>query len=173
MNTLKSCVNDLKDRSSIWSGLLPLKVESFCWQVLHGKVAVKTNLAGRNGYRGNDVLCLLCGCDPESVQHLFFSCYLSWRIWSSWCAIWGIFWVGMTRLKQNFLNLVLVLDWGLLMIVINGTALLVAFLKCNVDATTVHNSSLAGVGIVIRGVEGKFVSCKMFPCKGFVEAKEA
>ncbi|XVF87040.1 hypothetical protein PTKIN_Ptkin18bG0088700 [Pterospermum kingtungense] len=34
------------------------------------------------------------------------------------------------------------------------------FLKCNVDAAIGHNSSMAGIGLVLRGVEGEFIGGK-------------
>ncbi|XVF46245.1 hypothetical protein PTKIN_Ptkin03bG0012000 [Pterospermum kingtungense] len=73
----------LHDWSRLWSGLLPPKVESLCWQIFHGKVAVKVNLAERNTLRGLDLSCSLCGAELESIFHLFFTCYYSWQIWSS------------------------------------------------------------------------------------------
>ncbi|XVF60309.1 hypothetical protein PTKIN_Ptkin08bG0034900 [Pterospermum kingtungense] len=45
--------NASKRWSMIWSGLLPAKVEVFCWQVFHGKVAVKETLARRGHFAVN------------------------------------------------------------------------------------------------------------------------
>lgn len=39
------------DWKSIWAGLMPPKVEIFCWQLLHGKIAMKQILANRNLFK--------------------------------------------------------------------------------------------------------------------------
>lgn len=38
----------LQDLEAIWLGLMPPKNERFCWQLLHGKIAVKSNLLSKN-----------------------------------------------------------------------------------------------------------------------------
>ncbi|XVF88973.1 hypothetical protein PTKIN_Ptkin19aG0094400 [Pterospermum kingtungense] len=78
--------------AKIWSCSLPPKVETFCWQLLHGKIAVKVNLANRNALFGSNVCCTFCGREPETVCHLFFHCTPSWCIWTLWCRIWGLQW---------------------------------------------------------------------------------
>ncbi|XVF41900.1 hypothetical protein PTKIN_Ptkin01aG0317600 [Pterospermum kingtungense] len=80
------------DWSKVFNGLLPPKVELFCWQLLHGKVAVRANLASRNVMQIASTDCPLCGAEIESVCHLFFSCMVVWKIWSQWCVSWNLQW---------------------------------------------------------------------------------
>ncbi|XVF78842.1 hypothetical protein PTKIN_Ptkin14bG0169800 [Pterospermum kingtungense] len=51
--------------AKIWSGFLPPKVKVFYWQLLHGKVAVKVNLAARNSLSTSDLNCTFCGNNFE------------------------------------------------------------------------------------------------------------
>ncbi|XVF66499.1 hypothetical protein PTKIN_Ptkin10aG0041000 [Pterospermum kingtungense] len=87
---------------NIWGGLLPPKFETFMWQMLKGRVAVKENLRVRNIGNGLDVHCVLCGRATESISHLFFVCPVSWGVWSHWCWNWGIQWVSSSDPWQFF-----------------------------------------------------------------------
>ncbi|XVF79317.1 hypothetical protein PTKIN_Ptkin14bG0211600 [Pterospermum kingtungense] len=80
--------------SKLWNGYLPPKVEIFCWQLIHGKSAVKANLMTRNILQNNNILCPLCGEADETVSHLFFSCSFSWKVWYFWCGVWEVQWVS-------------------------------------------------------------------------------
>ena len=71
----------------IWTGLAPLKVEVFCWQLLKGRIAVKEQLASRGLIDWNMASCTFCNVEIESVDHLFFTCNLSWNIWMYCCSI--------------------------------------------------------------------------------------
>ncbi|XVF79235.1 hypothetical protein PTKIN_Ptkin14bG0204400 [Pterospermum kingtungense] len=88
----------------LWSGLVPPKVESFCWQLLKGRVAVKDNLVARNVIHSSEAICSFCGCPGESINHIFFSCYGSWCIWTHWCKIWGIKWAANKDAWSNFIE---------------------------------------------------------------------
>ncbi|XVF39216.1 hypothetical protein PTKIN_Ptkin01aG0017700 [Pterospermum kingtungense] len=103
------CWKFLKERNSshvnwdeVWSGLLPPKVETFLWQLLKGRVAVKENLVARNIGNGLDAQCVFCRLEIESVSHLFFVCPMSWRVWSHWCWNWGVQWVSRKDPWQCF-----------------------------------------------------------------------
>ncbi|XVF39103.1 hypothetical protein PTKIN_Ptkin01aG0008500 [Pterospermum kingtungense] len=62
--------NDLRWWSLLWMGLLPPKVEVFCWQVFHGKVAVRENLVARGVLQDIELVYPLCGLGIESVNVL-------------------------------------------------------------------------------------------------------
>ncbi|XVF66579.1 hypothetical protein PTKIN_Ptkin10aG0048600 [Pterospermum kingtungense] len=47
------------DWKKVWNGLLPPKIETFYWQVLHGKVAVKANLLSGKAIHKSDIRCAL------------------------------------------------------------------------------------------------------------------
>jgi hypothetical protein len=66
------------NRNILWSLNLPLKIKIFLWYLGRGVTLTKDNLAKR-GWKG----CLKCRfCNQnESIQHLFFDCYLARNIW--------------------------------------------------------------------------------------------
>ena len=78
---------------SIWAGLVPPKVEIFCWQMIRGRIAVREQLARRGLLNWDAAVCALCKSKVETVGHLFFSCKLSWLIWMYCCSIWDVSWV--------------------------------------------------------------------------------
>lgn len=82
--------SSVQDWKAIWSGVMPPKIETFCWQLLQGKIAVKVNLAARNLLSNQDHTCSLCGKETETISHLFFECYFTWLIWCHWLNLWGI-----------------------------------------------------------------------------------
>ncbi|XVF83559.1 hypothetical protein PTKIN_Ptkin16aG0498800 [Pterospermum kingtungense] len=88
----------------VWSGLAPPKVGAFCWQLLKGKIAVKDNLVSKNILQHSETFCSFCGHPGESVNHLFFSCYGPWCIWSYWCRLWGIQWAAHKDAWSNFIE---------------------------------------------------------------------
>ncbi|XVF62078.1 hypothetical protein PTKIN_Ptkin08bG0188300 [Pterospermum kingtungense] len=67
--------NASKRWSMIWSSLLPPKVEAFCWQVFHVKVAIKENLAVKGVLR--DIIKIRIdlwandNCSKVNVQDVF------------------------------------------------------------------------------------------------------
>ncbi|EOY08309.1 Uncharacterized protein TCM_022646 [Theobroma cacao] len=50
----------------------------------------------------NSAFCCFCCTEIETVNHLFFSCTESWKIWASWCCIWGISWVALANAWEFF-----------------------------------------------------------------------
>ncbi|XVF67343.1 hypothetical protein PTKIN_Ptkin10aG0113400 [Pterospermum kingtungense] len=77
----------------------------FCWQLLHGSIAVKKNLAHRNLLHNSDANCSLCGCYEESISHLFFfSCSVSWLVWTHWCNLWSVQWVPNNKARSFFIE---------------------------------------------------------------------
>ncbi|KAL4385238.1 hypothetical protein GQ457_15G008200 [Hibiscus cannabinus] len=74
----------------VWIGLAPPMVEAFVWRLLHGRVPVKSELAKRGFFPSVDICCPFCSVETESIDHLFFSCNFSWRIWSSIANYWEI-----------------------------------------------------------------------------------
>ncbi|KAE8687588.1 putative Glucan endo-1,3-beta-glucosidase precursor [Hibiscus syriacus] len=89
----KSCINIFFDQDGIqqekeswerhiWVGIAPPRVETFVWQVVHRRVAVKEELL-KQGVSGiDDPLRSLCGREMESVSHLFLHCeaYLAYGV---------------------------------------------------------------------------------------------
>ena len=80
MFSVKSVWTNLEGRSaddkegfeSIWRGFVPLKIEVFVWQMLHGRVLVRQVLY-RFGLNVDNILeCPMCGDFEETIDHLFF-----------------------------------------------------------------------------------------------------
>lgn len=73
--------------SLAWRGLAPPRAEILVWFVLHGRLNTKERLARLNIIPLSAALCPLCSLENETVEHLFFECMRSWRIWSD-CFLW-------------------------------------------------------------------------------------
>ncbi|CAN0887989.1 hypothetical protein LINGRAHAP2_LOCUS15726 [Linum grandiflorum] len=65
---------------SIWFSPVPSKIQCFCWQVFHRKIATIDNLQKRGFQMVN--MCVLCRKETESVDHLFIHCEFSYKVWS-------------------------------------------------------------------------------------------
>jgi hypothetical protein len=48
------------------------KFRFFAWLVLHGRIVISNNLALKRW--PHDLICKLCGLQPETVQHLLLDC---------------------------------------------------------------------------------------------------
>ncbi|KAK9037405.1 hypothetical protein V6N11_022316 [Hibiscus sabdariffa] len=89
----------------VWIGLAPPKVEAFMWLILHERVPVKVELLKRGVSLVADDSCPLCNQARETVEHLFFTCSVSWQLWTSLASCWGVSLV----LHRNPLKLLI--DW--------------------------------------------------------------
>ncbi|KAL4353692.1 hypothetical protein GQ457_06G031150 [Hibiscus cannabinus] len=76
----------------VWRGVAPPKVEIFMWLVIRQRIPVRVELAARglSLSPNNNVFCPLCGQAPESVVHLMFNCIVTWKVWMSCLAFWGL-----------------------------------------------------------------------------------
>ena len=69
--------------SKLWAGKAPSNATGLSWKVLLDRIQTKTNLASRNSLPVTaGTACPLCLEGEESTEHLFFSCNVSWRVWS-------------------------------------------------------------------------------------------
>ncbi len=60
---------------SLWSLRIPIKVQIFVWLVLKGRLPT-TDFVVNRGWTGCTT-CVLCGCENETVDHLFVRCVFS------------------------------------------------------------------------------------------------
>ncbi|KAE8717887.1 hypothetical protein F3Y22_tig00110020pilonHSYRG00230 [Hibiscus syriacus] len=77
----------------IWKGTgdgIPPRVESFMWQVVLGKLAVRSELVKRRIQGIVDIRFPLCKREVESPSHLFFTCSVVWMIWNKFLNFWKI-----------------------------------------------------------------------------------
>ncbi|KAK8993498.1 hypothetical protein V6N11_033593 [Hibiscus sabdariffa] len=89
----------------VWIGLAPPKVEAFMWLILHEHVPVKVELLKRGVSLVADDSCPLCNQARETVEHIFFTCSVSWQLWTSLVSCLGVSLV----LHQNPLKFLI--DW--------------------------------------------------------------
>jgi hypothetical protein len=66
----------------VWKTWAPSKVAAFSWQLLQDRFPTRQNLWHR-GIIGdiNASMCVLCGLQPESADHLFSSCNQISQVW--------------------------------------------------------------------------------------------
>ncbi|XP_039039585.1 uncharacterized protein LOC120177542 [Hibiscus syriacus] len=74
----------------VWKGLAPPRVEAFLWQLAHQKLAVKAELIKRGVSLGEDIQFPFCKIHEETVQHLFISCIVAWKLWNKIASFWDI-----------------------------------------------------------------------------------
>ena len=79
--------------NKVWKSVAPLKAELLVWFVLLGRLNTNDRLSRLDIINNFDVKCVLCNDLPEEVDHLFFTCQFTWRIWSACCEKWGLKWV--------------------------------------------------------------------------------
>ncbi|KAL4346749.1 hypothetical protein GQ457_17G015740 [Hibiscus cannabinus] len=87
------CANSVSQvnwKKVVWIGLAPPKVEAFVWLLLHNRAPVKVELLKRGVRSIGDDICPLCSRSRETVDHLFFTCIVSWQIWSLVANYWGV-----------------------------------------------------------------------------------
>ncbi|XP_020253791.1 uncharacterized protein LOC109830842 [Asparagus officinalis] len=63
----------------IWKNAIPSKVSVFIWLLSMNKLHTKDNLLMK-GWHG-DFICIFCGLEPETRDHLFFSCCRTTQVW--------------------------------------------------------------------------------------------
>ena len=88
----------------IWLGLAPPKVETFLWQVIRGRIAIKTVLNARGLIAEENTGCPICNEFSESIDHLFLKCKRSWLLWLFFCAKWKVSWVIPDDMCSAFLS---------------------------------------------------------------------
>lgn len=72
-----------------WTNLAPLKARCFVWRAMLGRIPVQSLLHER-GVSSSSQICVLCGNENETVNHLFIHCAFSKEIlrWLfNWCGI--------------------------------------------------------------------------------------
>lgn len=65
----------------LWSILAPSNPLCLRWRVLIDRIQTNVNLVRRH-ISLPDAGCPMCMLALESTNHLFFSCYFTWRVWA-------------------------------------------------------------------------------------------
>ena len=71
----------------VWKIKVPQNALHTVWRILHNRLPTKNNLQARNVDVG-DQRCVFCRAETEIVEHLFFHCVISRKIWME-CYNWG------------------------------------------------------------------------------------
>lgn len=79
--------NGIRVSQDIWQIKVPSKIKIFLWYLKKGVILTKDNLARRNWH--GDLKCAFCH-QPESIQHLFFDCYIAKFLWRAVHILFGI-----------------------------------------------------------------------------------
>ncbi|KAL8498941.1 hypothetical protein ACS0TY_022048 [Phlomoides rotata] len=80
-----------EDFKLIWRTFAPAKVKVHVWRVLRERIPTKMNLFRRNVLsHGDDLKCVWCGDHNETVRHVLFECYFSFRVWMEVCKWMGV-----------------------------------------------------------------------------------
>lgn len=108
VNKMKMCIDSTGTHYNglviEWSKIIPLKVRCFIWSALQRRLHVATELIKRGVTTISD-LCVICGDEQETVDHLFIKCKVvdETRDWIfKWCEL----------PKQQFLNMEDFLNFG-------------------------------------------------------------
>ncbi|XP_021998567.1 uncharacterized protein LOC110895549 [Helianthus annuus] len=63
-----------------WSRIAIAKVNLFFWRAVEGKIPTLTALRRRGLQLGSD-LCMVCGLEPESADHIIIQCPVAKEVW--------------------------------------------------------------------------------------------
>lgn len=79
--------------ASVWLGLVPLRVEIFCWLAVAWKITTVGKLRRRGMIVANfSNICVMCRKEEERINHFFLHCEVVASIWSHFIARCGIAW---------------------------------------------------------------------------------
>ncbi|CAL0310505.1 unnamed protein product [Lupinus luteus] len=89
----------------LWACNVPSTLRCLVWKLSLDGVATLSNL-DRCGVLGDRSLtgCAFCGVLGETVEHLFFSCAVTYRIWQKLYSWFGLCSVISNDVKSNFIS---------------------------------------------------------------------
>ncbi|KAE8692380.1 hypothetical protein F3Y22_tig00110840pilonHSYRG00213 [Hibiscus syriacus] len=143
-NIQRSANWETDELAKLGIGITPFKVESLVWRVLQCRVPVRSELRKR-GVALPDISFPFCLLFPETIQHLFFSCAVSWKVWGTFFAMWGISTafpsdpIGYAKSFESWLS------------PSRG------FLKFNVNGAMQVDGSKGGIGGILRDQDGNLI----------------
>ena len=88
--------------AGIWKGVVPPKVEIFCWMAIINKLNTRGVLVRRGVLDSSNSNCPICLVEEESVDHLLLHCHKHWIIWSRIIKWWGLSWCCPKNLSCLF-----------------------------------------------------------------------
>ena len=76
----------------IWKGIVPPKIEIFCWMAIINRINTRCMLVRRGILSSSKSNCPICLVEAESVDHILLQCHKHWLIWSKIIKWWGLVW---------------------------------------------------------------------------------
>ena len=87
--------------SQIWNKAIPSKVSCFLWLALQGKIPVLEVLRNKHVISSDeDISCIWCQRQPETIHHLLLHCGWTHRIWRKLFSWWHLVWALPFSLEQ-------------------------------------------------------------------------
>ena len=87
--------------SQIWNKAIPSKVSCFLWLALQGKIPVLEVLRNKHVIScDEDISCIWCQRQPETIHHLLLHCGWTHRIWRKLFSWWHLVWALPFSLEQ-------------------------------------------------------------------------
>ncbi|XP_047978697.1 uncharacterized protein LOC125220584 [Salvia hispanica] len=72
----------------IWKDFIPPKYSFICWLAIRGRLTTRDRIT----WEEIDASCGLCSREDENVDHLFFRCRETWKVWDNVRD-----WIGLRR----------------------------------------------------------------------------
>ena len=76
----------------VWRGVVTPSAELLVCFILMESLNTKDKLCKMNCLSPNDTLCVFCSNEPESIEHLFFTCCYTMKIWYACLNWWSLVW---------------------------------------------------------------------------------
>ncbi|XP_048495896.1 uncharacterized protein LOC125495273 [Beta vulgaris subsp. vulgaris] len=109
--SVKACVLELaKARQSaqmapiksLWSELVPHRIEIFTWFAVLRKLNTKDKLGRLGIIPSSNTNCIFCMNHMETHEHLFLTCVFSRKLWDWWLQLWKLQWAFPSSIKEVF-----------------------------------------------------------------------
>nr|GEV93238.1 RNA-directed DNA polymerase, eukaryota, reverse transcriptase zinc-binding domain protein [Tanacetum cinerariifolium] len=81
---------DTPPNATRWIRHIPIKVNIFVWRLMLNKLPFRVNL-DRRGIDVDSVLCHNCQADVETINYIFFSCYMALELWAKLARWWDLY----------------------------------------------------------------------------------
>nr|XP_034889198.1 uncharacterized protein LOC118029425 [Populus alba] len=88
----KLSTNNAYSFAGIWKGIVPPKVDIFCWMAIINRLNIRCMLVRRGILGSSESNCPICLVEVESVDHILLHCHKHWLIWSKIIKWWGLVW---------------------------------------------------------------------------------
>jgi len=88
----KPSINSGFSFAGIWKGIVPSKVEIFCWMAIINRINTRCILVRRGILGSSESNYAVYLVEEELVYHILLHCHKHWLIWSKIIKWWGLVW---------------------------------------------------------------------------------